>query len=166
MGPTWGPSGADRTQVGPMLAPWTLLSGDVCVCHPALMSELIWEVWCIYINIYMSVNWIIIGSGNGLVTVGYKAITSTNDDWMLIKPKGTNSLQWNLYQITKVSFPEITAENISYFIYITLYLITNIIWHYGVLIANAYMYWFVMCTFFTKNINSMSLYILLGENMA
>ena len=29
VGPTWGPSGADRTQVGPMLAPWTLLSGNV-----------------------------------------------------------------------------------------------------------------------------------------
>ena len=27
MGPTWDPSGADRTQVGPMLAPLTLLSG-------------------------------------------------------------------------------------------------------------------------------------------
>ena len=27
MGQTWGPSGANRTQVGPMLAPWTLLSG-------------------------------------------------------------------------------------------------------------------------------------------
>ena len=27
MAPTWGPSGADSTQVGPMLAPWTLLSG-------------------------------------------------------------------------------------------------------------------------------------------
>ena len=27
MGPTWGPSGADRTQVGSMLVPWTLLSG-------------------------------------------------------------------------------------------------------------------------------------------
>ena len=27
IGPTWGPSGADRTQVGPILAPWTLLSG-------------------------------------------------------------------------------------------------------------------------------------------
>ena len=26
MGPTWGPSGADRTQVGPRWAPWTLLS--------------------------------------------------------------------------------------------------------------------------------------------
>ena len=27
MKPLWGPSGADRTQVGPMLAPWALLSG-------------------------------------------------------------------------------------------------------------------------------------------
>ena len=26
IGPTWGPSGADRTQMGPMLAPWALLS--------------------------------------------------------------------------------------------------------------------------------------------
>ena len=29
MGPTWGPPGDDRTQVGPMLAPWTLLSGYI-----------------------------------------------------------------------------------------------------------------------------------------
>ena len=29
MGTTWGPSGANRTQVGPMLAPWTLLSGAI-----------------------------------------------------------------------------------------------------------------------------------------
>ena len=27
MGPTWGPPGADRTHVGPMWAPWKLLSG-------------------------------------------------------------------------------------------------------------------------------------------
>ena len=27
MGPTWGPPGANRTQVGPMLAPWTLQYG-------------------------------------------------------------------------------------------------------------------------------------------
>ena len=27
MRPIWGPPGTDRTQVGPMLAPWTLLSG-------------------------------------------------------------------------------------------------------------------------------------------
>ena len=29
MGPTWGTSEADRTQVSPMLAPWTLLSGQL-----------------------------------------------------------------------------------------------------------------------------------------
>ena len=43
MVPTWGPSRADRTQVGPILAPWTLLSGkDITsnshgqssICHP------------------------------------------------------------------------------------------------------------------------------------
>ena len=34
MGPTWGPSGADRTQVGPMLSPWTLLYGVA-----------LWNVW-------------------------------------------------------------------------------------------------------------------------
>ena len=33
MGPTWGPSGADRTQVGPRLAPWISLSGFVNIAH-------------------------------------------------------------------------------------------------------------------------------------
>ena len=33
MGPTWGPSWADMTQVGPMLAPWTLLSGAIVLCY-------------------------------------------------------------------------------------------------------------------------------------
>ena len=37
MGPTWGPSGADRTQVGPMLAPWALLSGSM-PHSPCLLS--------------------------------------------------------------------------------------------------------------------------------
>ena len=32
MGPTWGSTGADRTQVGPMLAPRTLLSGTLFTC--------------------------------------------------------------------------------------------------------------------------------------
>ena len=38
MGPTWGPSGADRTQVGPMLAPWTLLSGLIKT-RPAMYNQ-------------------------------------------------------------------------------------------------------------------------------
>ena len=44
MGPTWGPSGAERTQVGHMLAPWTLLSGlliQVKVCKMTILGELI-----------------------------------------------------------------------------------------------------------------------------
>ena len=32
MGRTWGPPGANRTQMGPMLAPWTLLSGQCMEC--------------------------------------------------------------------------------------------------------------------------------------
>ena len=40
MGPTWDPSGADRTQVGPMLALWTLLLGP----HPSPP--------CTYVNVF------------------------------------------------------------------------------------------------------------------
>ena len=32
MGPTWGQTGANRTQVGPMLVPWSLLSG-ILLCY-------------------------------------------------------------------------------------------------------------------------------------
>ena len=72
MGPTWGPSGADRTQVGPMLAPWTLLSGliaitsveECIVTYPtvpySLVALCIWrqDVWSIL--------------GHGLLPVGTK----------------------------------------------------------------------------------------------
>ena len=42
MGPTWGPSGADSTQMGPMLAPWTLLSTYPCIlsCSQAPIDEI------------------------------------------------------------------------------------------------------------------------------
>ena len=39
MGSTWGQSGADRTQVGPMLAPWTLLSGTSNLIENKPLSE-------------------------------------------------------------------------------------------------------------------------------
>ena len=41
MGPTWGPAGANGTQVGPMLAPWSLLSGiqhHMSICYQAPWS--------------------------------------------------------------------------------------------------------------------------------
>ena len=44
MGQTWGPHGADMTQAGPMLAPWTLLSGYV---YPVQYME---NVIAMYMN--------------------------------------------------------------------------------------------------------------------
>ena len=38
MGPTWGPPGDDRTQVGPMLAPRTLLLGSVFPYAPHMTN--------------------------------------------------------------------------------------------------------------------------------
>ena len=75
MGPTWGPSGAYRTQVGPMLAPWTLLSGSggpsrfcseshrpctrTLVCSTSLMALLIRSVddlsKCFYQGLWLAV---------------------------------------------------------------------------------------------------------------
>ena len=42
MGPTWGPPASCRSQVGPMLAPWTLLSGYVI--H-TLLTRLVYTVY-------------------------------------------------------------------------------------------------------------------------
>ena len=44
MGQTWGPSGADRTQMGPMLAPWTLLF-ETQFAPPAV------HAWMITVNV-------------------------------------------------------------------------------------------------------------------
>ena len=64
MGPIWGPSGADRTQVGPMLAPWTLLSGMIFPLSDILKSNskanylqlltLIWLLCWIWISMSSS----------------------------------------------------------------------------------------------------------------
>ena len=46
MGPTWGPPGSCRPQMGPMLAPWTLLPGlycelDTCPQYSLVLSHLV-----------------------------------------------------------------------------------------------------------------------------
>ena len=41
MGSTWGPSGADRTQVGPMLAPWT----PWCITLQQMPNKVQWLQW-------------------------------------------------------------------------------------------------------------------------
>ena len=45
MGTTWGPSGADRTQVGPMSAPWTMLSGFAWYELDPVMDILLVYCW-------------------------------------------------------------------------------------------------------------------------
>ena len=45
MEPTWGPSGANRTQVGPMLAPWTLLSGECLIVTKWFAAMVRWICW-------------------------------------------------------------------------------------------------------------------------
>ena len=43
-GANMGPSGADRTQVGPMLAPWTLPSGSVCYFSSMVSSDILYHI--------------------------------------------------------------------------------------------------------------------------
>ena len=43
MGPTWGPSGSCRPQMGPMLAPWTLLSGSLFHRHDCCQGS-VWTI--------------------------------------------------------------------------------------------------------------------------
>ena len=55
MGPTWGPPGSCRPQVGPMLAPWSLLSGFIGTeaiiwlpqhdCPSAVTQHWQYELW-------------------------------------------------------------------------------------------------------------------------
>ena len=81
----WGPSGADRTQMGPMLAPWTLLCGlvnvdirifilgiSVCVyLYPLIafvlniefvMNIWLFYIWCIY-RIWAAISFIVCWAG-------------------------------------------------------------------------------------------------------
>ena len=51
MGPTWGPYGADRTEVGPMLAPWTRVVGQLCICESIYYQQVIQYIYiCKYVH--------------------------------------------------------------------------------------------------------------------
>ena len=68
MEPTWGASGADRTQVGPMLAPWTTLSEKLSI----------WQHWWGVVVLYMSLKGCgyTAGLANGSITVLFSHIHS------------------------------------------------------------------------------------------
>ena len=90
MGPAWGPSGADMTQVGPMLSPRTLLSGTATktnCCHfvndifkSILMNEnvlnFVFSGVCSWVS---NLQYISIRSSNGLAPNRRQTIIWTND---------------------------------------------------------------------------------------
>ena len=51
MGPTWGPAGADRTQVEPMFPPWILLSGIAWILMWARAENAFCDSKYRYINV-------------------------------------------------------------------------------------------------------------------
>ena len=46
MGPPWGQTGSCQPQMGPMSAPWTLLSGTLCNCCKCVILEQTKSVLC------------------------------------------------------------------------------------------------------------------------
>ena len=73
MGPTWGPSGSCRPQMGPMSAPWTLLSGitginddPICWHHNDVMPRKLFPHYCPFIR---RIHWSLVDPHyKGLVT--------------------------------------------------------------------------------------------------
>ena len=61
MGPTWGPPGSCRPQMGPMLAPWTLLSG---VSYAAKLTVSVLLTWDTSFSTVIVISWSPCGGGN------------------------------------------------------------------------------------------------------
>ena len=91
MGPTWDPTGADRTQVGPMLATWILLSGmannDQATTKwqplaPTLTKTLsmVMIPWC-YFLYFQWRDYLIIWSMNSDIHWGWITITEMVSAW-------------------------------------------------------------------------------------
>ena len=121
MGPTWGPPGADRTQVGPMLAPWILLSGT---CITTMLTHG-GRVTHIYVS-----KLTIISSDNGLSPGWHQAIIWTNAGIWLIRTSWTNFSEI-LSEIHTFSFKQINAfENFVFemaaICYVEIYVFKNI----------------------------------------
>ena len=78
-------------------------------------------------NMFISLNWVIIGLGNGLLSALCQAITWTNADIMFVGP--WNKLKWNLCQNTKFQYPIMADVHLwlarKYFIITTVVVILN-----------------------------------------
>ena len=119
MGPTWGPSGADSSQLGPMLTPWTLLSGT-STCIYKLFSKNDLRMLIFEGDRYFLTHWgwvthicvskvTTIGSDNGLSPGWRQAIIRTNAEILLNGPVGTNFSE-NVIGIQTFSFKKMPLK--------------------------------------------------------
>ena len=97
MGPTWGPPGSCRSQMGPMLAPWTLLSGRLIVFSSA--AGTFKTRFCREILNDFSDSWQ--ASSVALVTLSLKCI-GASDCLMCYGYPFVIYIFWNLYSDTQV----------------------------------------------------------------
>ena len=70
MGPTWGPPGSFRPQMGPMLAPWTLLSRYLSIPRSLVLTEAIdlpWPLPHLEMFVFTPDRWDNVRSHNGYV---------------------------------------------------------------------------------------------------
>ena len=116
-GANMGPYGADRTQVGPMLAPWTLPSGDFfSVWRRIGLDKMADILQRIFWNGFSSINiilfftfvpnkskskWFSGGLGNGLAPKTRQAVIWTNVDWDAWRYMGTSVPEAGVYDMDK-----------------------------------------------------------------
>ena len=115
MGPSWGPTGADRTQVDPMLAPWTLLSGGDCegdVEHiPKIMhigGALLWFAVVLYNPFYPYLSGLLYGHwGNHMIA-----------QWgnHMIAPVPVKQL-WRIWVLQNITFLNLHQKRHAHVIY-------------------------------------------------
>ena len=110
MGPTWGPSGADRRRVGPMLAPWTLLSWTIL---PPRRWKLIRQKRC-KCRYGFSITMFDMIRGQSLRLYNYDCITMGGSEFQKFKPK-LLSCFWYFVFVNQSSNTVITSDwNMSY----------------------------------------------------
>ena len=101
MGPTWGPSGADRTQVGPMLAPWTLLSGQSCNyvesdCRKCMLGCCLFQT---------SISWMLLISPSTSAVHKHELFAVTEwlaQSWFHLLPHHLSFITWGLNKMAAI----------------------------------------------------------------
>ena len=91
MGPTWDPPGADRTEVGLMLAPWTLLSGYIML---VIYASLNLDSNSLHTEIY--VTWVVLKSYWTSFNISICAIFVSNVSHLSFCPIYSDTYQRNV----------------------------------------------------------------------